>query len=122
MLNTKTKTLYTDYATAAHWGGTQLIMCNNLPEIDPTVWDNVRFNLYDEDDNMVDKYQYFITDLSDWQVQWQEERFPDLKYTYSELLDKYILCVDHWGTAWDYVATDVDAELVKINPEIEFKH
>jgi hypothetical protein len=30
-----------------------------------------------------------------------------LLFTYSDLLDCDVLCVDHWGTSWDYVLTGV---------------
>lgn len=117
------KTFYTDYRTAAHWGNTQLIMCNNIPEIDPSVWDNMRFDYYDEETGEYEEiYQWFITDLSDWAVEWQEKTF-DLQYTYSDLLEKYILCVTHWGTSWDYVPCEVFSEGWKeSNPELEYKH
>ena len=29
---------------------------------------------------------------------------------YLEELDMYIWCVTHWGTAWDYVLTDIPCE------------
>lgn len=116
------KTFYTDYRTAAHWGNTQLIMCNNIPEIDPSVWDNMRFDYYDEETGEYEEiFQWFITDLSEWAVEWQEKTF-NLQYTYSDLLDCYILCVTHWGTSWDYVPCEVFSESWKeTNPELEYK-
>ena len=126
MTNTE-KTFYTDYKTAATWGDASLVLCNKIPEIDPSIYDNARFNFYevDEDGNEnnypIDIYQWFITDLQEWQVEWQEKRFPDLKYTYSDLLDCFILCVDHCGTAWTSVPTETVKELIDINPDIEYK-
>lgn len=29
---------------------------------------------------------------------------------YNEELDMYVWCVDHWGTSWDYVLTDIPCE------------
>jgi hypothetical protein len=115
------KTFYTDYKTASHWGNCQLIMCNNIADIDPTVWNNMRFDYYDKDDNQVEIFQWFITDLTDWTVEWNEKTF-DLKYTYSELLDKYILCVDHCGTSWDYVPCEVKSQSwIENNKDLKFK-
>ena len=42
--------------------------------------------------------------------------------SYSNLLECDVLCVDHWGTSWDYVLTDVKLfdsyeELEKYNNE-----
>jgi hypothetical protein len=31
-------------------------------------------------------------------------------YLYSDLLDLYILCVDHYGTSWDYVYCETTNE------------
>ena len=122
MTNTK-KTFYTDYKTAATWGDASLVLCNKISEIDPSIYDNARFNSYEDEESEypVDIYQWFITDLSDWQVEWNEKHFPDLKYTYSDLLDCYILCVDHCGTAWTSVPTETTKELIEINPNIEYK-
>ena len=53
--------------------------------------------------------QWFITDCSQSDVEYLEKSF-NLLFTYSELLDKYILCVDHWGTSWDYVKIPVNTE------------
>lgn len=127
MTNTKNKVFYTDYKTAATWGDASLVLCNKLPDIDNSIWDNARFNMYEtdeegnENDYPIDIYQYFITDLQDWQVEWQEKHFPDLKYTYSDLLDCWILCVDHCGTAWTSVPTETTKELIDVNPDIEYK-
>lgn len=106
-MKTEKKAFYTDFKTAATWGGCNLILCNNLPEIDSSVWDNMRFEVYNEEsDSYKDIYQWFITDLTEWQVEWQEETF-DLQYTYSDLLDCYILCVLHFGTPWSGVECKV---------------
>jgi hypothetical protein len=43
----------------------------------------------------------------------------DLKYTYSDMLDCYILCVTHWGTSWDYVECEVFSESwIESNPDL----
>lgn len=63
----------------------------------------MRFELFDEEDGTQrDIYQWFITNCTDDDVEYLEKTFG-LLFTYSDLLDKYILCVDHFGTSWDYV-------------------
>ena len=120
---TNTKVFYTDYKTAATWGDASLVLCNKIPDIDPSIYDNARFNFYEDDESEypIDIYQWFITDLQEWQVAWNEKHFPELKYTYSDLLDCFILCVDHCGTAWTSVPTETIKELIDVNPEIEYK-
>lgn len=70
------KTYKTNYSVAVNWCNNAFILCNNITEIDPSVYDNMRFELFDE-------------------------------------LDKYILCVDHCGTSWDYVEWETTNELAK---------
>ena len=136
----KMKKLYhTNYAVAVSWCNNDIVRCNKLPEIDPSIWEN--FNPivdlayvpdYDEDGeeikptcpecggeliqngpNMVcsecgeceepsEIFQWYITDCSKSDVDYLSETFG-LLFTYSDLLDCYILCVTHYGTAWDYV-------------------
>lgn len=101
---TEAATMYTDYKTAVHWCNNALIMCNNIPQIDPTVIDNARFAWYDEEtETETEIFQWFITDCNQWDVKYLEEHFPGLLFTYSDLLDCFILCVDHFGTHWGSV-------------------
>ena len=106
--NEKQKPLfYTTYSTAVNWLHNNLIMQNDICELDNEVYDYMRFETYDEDnETYTDIYQWFITDCSEDDVEYLE-RYFGLLFTYSPLLDKYILCVDHWGTSWDYVACPV---------------
>lgn len=108
----------TNYFIATHWLNGNLIMCNNIGEIDPSIWDNCRFSLWEEDEDGNEReteiFQYFLTSYSESEVEFLEEHFG-LLFTYSELLDLYILCVDHWGTSWDYVTVDTDLENAKAN-------
>lgn len=114
-------TFYTDYRTASKWGDCQLILCNEILNIDNSIWDNMRFNYYDENDNPIDIFQWYLTSLSEWEVEWNEKTF-DLKYTYSDMLGCYILCVDHWGTSWDYVPCEVkNQSWIDVNKDKEFK-
>lgn len=92
----------TNYRVATQWMNNSYIMCNHIAQIDCTVYDNIRFSLEDEDGNPIEIYQWFITDCSNDDVYYLEEAFG-LHFTFSELLDCYILCVPHWGTSWDYV-------------------
>lgn len=88
----------TTYLKAVDWCHNHRVLCNNIAEKDPSVYDNARFS-WDEDTEI---YQWYLTDCSEWDVEYLEKRFG-LLFTYSDLLDVYVLCVDHWGTSWDYV-------------------
>ena len=112
----------TTYSIAINWLSPSLVLCNNIAEIDQSVFDNARFSFYDEDEEMeTEIFQWYLTSLSLDDVEWMEKNFPDMKFTYSDLLDCFVLCVDHCGTGWDYVPTSISDDLLKINPDIEYK-
>ena len=112
----------TTYSIAINWLRPSLVLCNNIAEIDQSVFDNARFSFYDEDEEIeTEIFQWYLTNLSLDDVEWIEKNFPDMKFTYSDLLDCFVLCVDHFGTGWDYVPTSISDDLLKINPDIEYK-
>lgn len=80
-----------------------LVLCNNIVNIDNTVFDNMQ-NI-DVDDDDFEIYQYYLCNLDDFE---REKLLDyDVSLSYSELLDCDVLLVTHWGTSWDYVMTDV---------------
>lgn len=93
----------TTYLKAVDWLHNQRILCNDIVYKDPSVLDNMRFDL--DCDNGEEIYQWFLTDCTTSDVEYLEKRFG-LLFTYSDLLGLYVLCVDHWGTSWDYVSCD----------------
>lgn len=101
----------TDYFTAVHWCNNNFILCNNIANIDNSIFENARFDFYDEEaGTYTEIYQYFITDCSESDVEFLEENFPDLLFTYSDMLECYILCVDHFNTMWKDVETETKLE------------
>lgn len=101
-------TYLTNYRVAVKWCNNSFILCNNIAEIDDSIYDNMEFDCYnDETDEYKDIYQWFITDCSEWDKNFLKDHFG-LLFTYSDKLDCYILCVDHFGTSWDYVSCETD--------------
>lgn len=95
----------TTYKIAVNFLHNDFVMCNNLPEIDPSVWENMRSPLsYEDEDGEhdLDIFQWFITSASQGDVEYLEKSFK-LHFTYSDLLDCFVLCVTHWGTSWSGV-------------------
>ena len=119
---TKKKKFYTTYNIATHWLDGGLVLCNNITEIDPSIYDNFRFNYYDdENDEYIEIYQYFITNWDDSEIEYLEKTF-NLLFTYSEKLDCFILCVDHLGTMWQSVPCEViNQTWIDINKDLEYK-
>jgi hypothetical protein len=101
--------IVTNYKDAVGWLHNDYVMCNNIASLDASIYDNLRFNLLDEDHCAREIFQWFLTSASESDVQYLENRFG-LLFTYSDLLDVYVLCVDHYGTSWDYVSCS-DSEM-----------
>lgn len=111
-------TKFTTFNIAIHWIDGGLILCNNIAEIDESVWGNERFSTEDEDGNQVEIFQYFLTSWGESDVEWLEKTFG-LLFTYSDKLNCFVLCVDHWGTMWDSVPCEVlNDEWAEINKDL----
>lgn len=117
---------YASYRTLVNYCIGDIVLCNNIAEIDPTIWDNLsdileRYYNADgeeitEDEYINDEtgeayseqeeiYQYFLCNLGQWEREQAEKM--GLILSHSDLLDCDVLCVDHFGTSWDYVLTNV---------------
>ena len=113
----------TSYAKAVKYCNNSFVLCNNIAEIDPTVYENMQFESYNEETRQYTEiFQWYITDASEGDIEFLEESFG-LLFTYSNALDCYVLCVDHWGTSWDYVPCsvlndDIPDGLIKVDHDI----
>ena len=80
-----------------------LVLCNNIKNIEEDFWDNIQVN--GEIGDYEEFYQFYLCNLTEF------EKDTLLDYgiilSYSNMLELDILCVDHFGTSWDYVMTDV---------------
>lgn len=126
----KNQTYRTNYGVAVNWLNNNFILCNEIQNLDQSIFDNARFGFFyytDKDGNQYESesdyegeeelnensreiFQYYLTDCRESDVEFLEETFPGLLFTYSDLLGLYVLCVDHYGTNWYYVGTDTTLE------------
>lgn len=102
------KTRKASYSTLVNNYIDSLILCNNILELDTELYDNIEVGKIEED---TDIYQAYITDLNSWQIERMQKDLgdtDDIIIAYSQMLDCYILLVDHLGTSWDYVNTSFE--------------
>lgn len=99
------------YNTLVHYYG-NVILCNNIMQLDQSLFDNIVVGNITE---YTEIYQAYITDYTESEVEYYKELTQDnndIIIAYSELLDNYILLVDHLGTSWTYVNTDIELEVI----------
>lgn len=81
-----------------------LVLCNDIVDIE----EYIEGQLYDSYEDLEDLeiYQYFVCNLNEFEKEILQEY--GILLAYSNKLNVDILCVDHFGTSWDYVMTDVE--------------
>lgn len=99
----------TDYYTAVHWLKSAFILCNEIVENDESVIENIEYPEWTNGDE-IEIFQWFLTNMSEEDKEWMQKNFPDLIFSYSDKLDLWILCVDHFGTMWKGVPTTTNCE------------
>lgn len=97
------------YSTLCDLCFTDMVLCNDIQNIeDYSIYDNMEYERDEEEENddweYPDIYQWFIVEPHNY---WFEQYKDNFVMTYSDKLNVWILCVTHFGTGWDYVATDV---------------
>lgn len=95
------------YATLCKLCFTDMILCNDLPSFDDSIYDNIEYVPDEEEGDdweFPDIYQFYIVNTDSYFFEEYKENFL---MSYSEKLGLYILCVDHLGTSWKYVSSGV---------------
>lgn len=85
-----------------------MILCNNIVNNYEDLEIVAGSDYDEEEDTFKDIYQYFIVDgcFDEEALQKVGEELGVVYYDSN--LDLYILGVDHLGTSWDYVLTDIE--------------
>lgn len=134
---------YASYRTIVERFIGDIVLCNNIVQVDSSVLDNMEYDVietyyngngeeiteeeYYEDENAYTErntpeiFQWYLCNVTEWEKDNLKEM--GIIMSYSNLLECDVLCVDHYGTSWDYVLTDVKLfdnyeELEKYNNEI----
>lgn len=96
-----------NYSEAVNYFGNSFVLCNKAVEIEPYWFESLWGDWFreGEDNEMPEIYQYFVSNCSEREVRDLCDWFG-LLFFYSEALDCFVLCVDHFGTAWRYVPVE----------------
>ena len=90
--------------------GGDIWLFNKAPELSEYDFEFKIGSDYDEEsEEYMDIYQYYLIAINDYML----EKLKNLNcneviIAYSPKLEEYILMVDHFGTSWDYVLTDIE--------------
>lgn len=88
-----------------------LILCNDIEKLFYTTADNNFIEPIPEvgEDHNEDIYQYFIVDFPNFNLDFMRKYCQnDIILYYIDFLGIYVLGVNHLGTSWDYVLTDIE--------------
>lgn len=95
------------YSTLVHRFVDNLVLCNNILQLDEFLFDNIVVGEISENTEI---YQAYIIDIANYNIEYLQENLEntnDIIIAYSDMLDCFVLLVDHFGTSWDYVPTDI---------------
>ena len=83
---------------------------NNAPKLSEYDFEFEIGSDYDEEtDEFIEFYQYYLIDIAPYMIEkLQKLKCNDIVIAWSEKLEEYVLMVDHFGTSWDYVLTDIE--------------
>lgn len=109
---------YASYRTVINMYISDAVFCNEIAKLDDSIFYNVNENYCEE----TEIYQYYLCNLSEY----EQEQLTNcgIILSYSDMLDCDVLMVEHFGTSWDYVLTDVKLfdnyeDLIKYEEESE---
>ena len=83
---------------------------NNAPKLSGYDFEFEIGSDYDEETgDYIEFYQYYLIDINPYMIEkLQKLKCKDIVIAWSEKLEEYVLMVDHFGTSWDYVLTDIE--------------
>ena len=96
---------YASYRTIVEYYIGDIVLCNNIENIDESICYNMKNGYDEETGEYAEIYQYYLCNINEWNAKELEEM--GIILSYSDMLECDVLCVDHFGTSWDYVLTNV---------------
>lgn len=93
---------YASYKTVIDRYISDIVLCNEIQYLDDSIFYNVNENIRED---YHDVYQYYLCNLSEYEK--EQLTKCGIILSYSDMLMCDVLMVDHFGTSWDYVLTNV---------------
>lgn len=83
---------------------------NNAPKLSEYDFEfEIGSDYNEETDEYTEFYQYYLIDINPYMIEkLQKLKCNDVVIAWSDTLEEYVLMVDHFGTSWDYVLTDIE--------------
>lgn len=98
----------TNFKNAMYWLHNSYIVFDELPQYDVCAPACVYSEADEEHEYPREVFQYLISDCNDNEVEYFKEHFPNLRFYFSDVFNKWFLLVDHFGTPWEKVETETD--------------
>ena len=95
---------YLDYHTLSKMVGDMVLSNYMMQYMGSLGWELVNGDDIDEDGEYQEIYQWYI--ISEYGANILQEYTDEIVYFHEEM-DMYVWGITHFGTAWDYVLTDV---------------
>ena len=98
------------YATLCKLCFTDMILCNDITAVDESIYDNLEWQPDEEDSDdweWPEIYQFYLVNTDNYFFEEYKENFM---MSYSDKLGLWVLCVDHFGTSWKYISTEIKIE------------
>lgn len=88
----------------------EIWLFNQAPKLSDYDFEFVLNSDYNEEsEEYIDIYQYYLININQYTLELlRKKECKDLIIAWSETLEEYVLFVDHFGTSWDYVMTNIE--------------
>lgn len=98
---------FASYKTIIQYFAGNIVLCNNIINVDESIFYNMDCTETNDYGDIIypDVYQYYVCNISEYEK--EKLQAAGVILSYSDMLQCDIICVDHYGTSWDHVLTNI---------------